>query len=47
MTALWELSIALRTKGITVPLVPLAVGALGMLVSAFVAGEDGLLVCSR
>ncbi len=42
--ALWELSIALRTKGISVPLVPLAVGALGMLVSAFVAGEDGLLV---
>ena len=31
-------------QGITVPLVPLAVGALGMLVSAFVAGEDGLLV---
>ena len=28
----------------TVPLVPLAVGAVGMLVSAYVAGEDGLLV---
>ena len=33
-----------RTKAITVPLVPLAVGAVGMLVSAYVAGEDGLLV---
>jgi phosphatidate cytidylyltransferase len=44
VTALWELSTALRTKGIGVPLVPLIVGALGMLVSAFVAGEDGLLV---
>ncbi|MGZ4626755.1 MAG: phosphatidate cytidylyltransferase [Kineosporiaceae bacterium] len=44
LTALWELSRALRTKRITVSLVPLSVGALGMLVSAFVAGEDGLLV---
>jgi phosphatidate cytidylyltransferase len=42
--ALWELSGALAKKGVSVPLVPLAVGAVGMLVSAFVAGEDGLLV---
>jgi phosphatidate cytidylyltransferase len=44
LTALWELSRALREKRIAVPLVPLSVGALGMLVSAYVAGEDGLLV---
>jgi phosphatidate cytidylyltransferase len=44
VTALWEVSTALRQKQISVPLVPLSVGALGMLVSAFVAGEDGLLV---
>ncbi|HYY12271.1 MAG TPA: phosphatidate cytidylyltransferase, partial [Kineosporiaceae bacterium] len=42
--ALWELTTALAKKAIVVPLVPLAVGAVGMLVSAFVAGEDGLLV---
>ena len=44
LVALWELTGALRSKRIEVPLVPLGVGALGMLVSAFVAGEDGLLV---
>ncbi len=44
LVALWELTGALRTKRIEVPVVPLGVGALGMLVSAFVAGEDGLLV---
>jgi CDP-diglyceride synthetase len=44
LVALWELAGALRTKRIEVPVVPLGVGALGMLVSAFVAGEDGLLV---
>ena len=42
--ALWELTAALAKKSITVPLVPLAVGAVGMLVSAYLAGEDGLLV---
>jgi phosphatidate cytidylyltransferase len=42
--ALWELSGAFTVKQINVPVVPLAVGSLGMLVSAFVAGEDGLLV---
>jgi len=44
VTALWELSTALAKKAITVPIIPLAVGAVGMLVSAYVAGEDGLLV---
>jgi phosphatidate cytidylyltransferase len=44
VVALWELSGALAKKGVNVALVPLAVGAVGMLVSAFVAGEDGLLV---
>jgi phosphatidate cytidylyltransferase len=44
LVALWELTGALRSKRIEVPIVPLGVGALGMLVSAFVAGEDGLLV---
>jgi phosphatidate cytidylyltransferase len=42
--SVWELARALGAKEITVPVVPLGVGAVGMLVSAFVAGEDGLLV---
>ncbi|HEY6796850.1 MAG TPA: phosphatidate cytidylyltransferase [Kineosporiaceae bacterium] len=42
--AVWELAGAMATKKITVPVIPLAVGSVGMLVSAFVAGEDGLLV---
>jgi phosphatidate cytidylyltransferase len=44
LVALWEITGALRSKRIEVALIPLGVGALGMLVSAFVAGEDGLLV---
>jgi phosphatidate cytidylyltransferase len=40
----WELARAFAAKGITVPVTPLAVGSLGMLVSAFVTREDGLLV---
>jgi phosphatidate cytidylyltransferase len=44
VTALWELTKALAKKSITVPVVPLGVGAVGMLVSAYIAGEDGLLV---
>jgi phosphatidate cytidylyltransferase len=44
LMALWELTGALAKKSVTVPIVPLAVGAVGMLVSAYVAGEDGLLV---
>jgi CDP-diglyceride synthetase len=42
--AMWELASALTARQIAVPVVPLAVGSVGMLVSAFVAGEDGLLV---
>jgi phosphatidate cytidylyltransferase len=42
--SVWELSRAFSAKEISVPVIPLAVGSLGMLVSAFVAGEDGLLV---
>jgi phosphatidate cytidylyltransferase len=42
--AVWELAGALSAKEIAIPFVPLAVGSVGMLVSAFVAGEEGLLV---
>ena len=42
--AVWELSGAMAAKQIVVPVIPVAVGALGMLVSAYVAGEEGLLV---
>ena len=42
--AAWELCTALGLRGISVPIFPLAVGSVGMLVSAFVAGGDGLLV---
>jgi phosphatidate cytidylyltransferase len=40
----WELAGAFRTKGIEVPFVPLCLGSLGMLISAYIAGEEGLLV---
>jgi phosphatidate cytidylyltransferase len=40
----WELAGALRTRKIAIPVVPLGVGSVGMLVSAFVSGEEGLLV---
>jgi phosphatidate cytidylyltransferase len=42
--AVWELAGAMAAKQVIVPVVPLAVGSLGMLVSAYVAGEEGLLV---
>jgi len=42
--ALWEMAGALAAKKIQIPVIPLVVGALGMLVSAYVAREDGLLV---
>ena len=42
--AVWELAAALSARKLAVPVIPLAVGSLGMLVSAFVAGEEGLLV---
>jgi phosphatidate cytidylyltransferase len=43
--ALWELTSALGQRGIAVPIVPVAVGALGMLVAAFTAGGQALAVC--
>ena len=42
--AVRELAGALAAKDLAVPVIPLGVGSLGMLVSAFVAGEEGLLV---
>jgi phosphatidate cytidylyltransferase len=41
--AVWELSGALAAKQVVVPVIPVAVGSLGMLVSAYVAGPEGLL----
>ncbi|MFN8077000.1 MAG: phosphatidate cytidylyltransferase [Kineosporiaceae bacterium] len=41
---MWELGQALKAKSLQIPVVPLAVGSVGMLVSAFVAGPQGLLV---
>ena len=43
--ALWELAQALSHRGVAVPLVPVAVGAVGMLVAAFTAGGQALAVC--
>jgi phosphatidate cytidylyltransferase len=42
--ALWEFAAALRSRGIRVPLRPLLVGSTGMLLSAFVAGPEALVV---
>ncbi|MDR3069032.1 MAG: phosphatidate cytidylyltransferase [Cellulomonas sp.] len=42
--AMWELAQAFRRKDIHIPLVPLLVGLVGMLVSAYVAGAEALLV---
>lgn len=42
--SVWELTQAFAARRIHVPLVPVLVGSLGMLVSAFAAGEEGLLV---
>ncbi|NLT55283.1 MAG: phosphatidate cytidylyltransferase [Actinomycetales bacterium] len=44
LLGVWEIAKALTTSRIMIPVIPLAVGALGMLVSAFVAAEEGLLV---
>jgi len=44
VVGVWELAGAFAAKEIIIPVIPLGVGSLGMLVSAFVAGEDGLLV---
>jgi phosphatidate cytidylyltransferase len=40
----WELRRAIATRGMVVPLVPLLLGAVGMLVSAYLRGSEALLV---
>ena len=45
VVAVWELTEALAVRQIAVPLVPVAVGAVGMLVAAFAAGGQALAVC--
>ncbi|GAA4401329.1 hypothetical protein GCM10023168_10830 [Fodinibacter luteus] len=40
----WELRRAIATKGVTVPLVPLLLGTVGMLVSAYLRGAEALVV---
>ena len=40
----WELRRAIATKGVTVPLVPLLLGTVGMLVSAYLRGAEALFV---
>jgi phosphatidate cytidylyltransferase len=42
--AVWELSQAFAARRIRVPVVPTLVGSVGILVSAFAAGEEALLV---
>lgn len=42
---LWELTQALAQRALMVPLVPVLVGAVGMLVAAFSAGGQALAVC--
>jgi phosphatidate cytidylyltransferase len=41
---IWELATAFAAKQIAIPVVPLAVGSVGMLISAYVAGREGLVV---
>lgn len=41
---IWELAHAFAVKQIAIPVIPLAVGSVGMLISAFVAGREGLVV---
>ena len=40
----WELRRAIATRGMVVPLVPLLLGSVGMLVSAYLRGAEALLV---
>lgn len=42
--AIWEFAAALRTRDIRVPVLPLWVGSVGMLVSAYVGGPEALVV---
>ncbi len=43
--AVWEMTEALAVRAISVPLVPVAVGAVGMQVAAYAAGGQALAVC--
>jgi phosphatidate cytidylyltransferase len=43
--ALWELTQALAERDVDIPLVPVAIGAVAMLVAAFTAGGQALAVC--
>jgi len=45
VVAVWELTEALAARHIAVPLVPVGVGAVGMVVAAFAAGGQALAVC--
>ena len=40
----WELRRAIATRGMVIPLVPLLLGAVGMLVSAYLRGAEALVV---
>lgn len=42
--ALWELADAVRRRGVQLPLVPMLVGAAGILVSSYTSGPEALLV---
>lgn len=42
--ALWELAHAFRRRAISLPLVPMLVGSVGILVSAYLSGAEALLV---
>jgi phosphatidate cytidylyltransferase len=42
--ALWELAQALTRRGIHIPLLPLLVGMVGILISAYTSGPEALLV---
>jgi phosphatidate cytidylyltransferase len=43
--AVWEMTEALAVRAIAVPLVPVAVGAVGMQIAAYAAGGQALAVC--
>lgn len=43
LVALWELRNALRNRGIAIPVVPLALGAVAMIVGAYYGGTDVLV----
>jgi phosphatidate cytidylyltransferase len=45
VVAVWEMTEALAVRSIAVPLVPVTVGAVGMLIAAFAAGGQALAVC--